>query len=1042
ESEGRLRSLIQSAPTVVLFLSPEGRILEFNAEAERLYGRSRNEALGMNYIDAFLPEEEREGVAADMREVLEGKPTLGFENEIVTGDGTRRLLSWNVGRVPDARERPAGIVAVGLDITERRRAEDLIRGQRDLAVSLSMAGSLEEGFRVALDAAISVSGMDCGGIYVVDDTTGALDMPLHKGLSPEFVGAVSHFGPDTPHARVVMAGNAVYTGYEALLEAPSAMEAREGLKAIGVIPMRHLERIVGCLNIASHSVDSVPESSRVALETIAGQIGGAIARLKAERELQESEEKFRSIVESSPMGIHLYELRPDGGLVFTGANPAADRILGVENSQFIGRTIEEAFPPAAESEIPERYRRAAADGEGWQTSQFAYEHGKISGAYDVYAFQTSPGKMATFFLDVTERELAAKAVRDAQEALRESERKFRGVVESSPMGIFETDRDGRVLYTNPQWRSITGMQIEESLGFGWTGALHPDDRERILAEWNDCLREKKGYSGRFRFVRPSGETRLVYTRTTPILDEAGEVVRHVGANEDITERERAVSALRESEERFRALTESTSDFVWETDAEDAYTYASPKVRDLLGYEPSEVVGRTPFDLMPPDEAERVRSVLAEIKSRAEPFSGLENTNVRRDGRQVVIETGGVPFFDDEGHLRGYRGIDRDITERKRAENELREAHDDLERRVEERTAELAEANEQLRRSEETYRSLVTHLPDAVTVTGPDGVIRYVSGHRAELHGVGSVDEMLGLRTADLVVPEDRERFDASLRQAFDTGAAEAAEFAVLRRDGSTFIAEESFGVLRGADGKPNSVVTVVRDVTGRKELERRLVESQRLEAVGRLAGGLAHDFNNLLTAIGGFANRILKKLRPENPLRADAAQIRKASDMAASLTSQLLAFSRRQIMQPVVLTLNEVLEDVEMMLQRLIGEDVELVIRRAPAPGLTLADPGQIGQVIVNLAVNARDAMPFGGSLTIETSDVEFGPEEAPDHPGVPPGEYVTVSVTDTGAGIPPDVLPHIFEPFYTTKEQGKGTGLGLSTVYGIVTQSGGHVRV
>jgi PAS domain S-box-containing protein len=1008
ESQGFVRTALDAQlDTFFLFEPATGSAVQWNRAFRDVSGYTDEEIAGLPAPDTYYGPEDLVRARDFMQYILkEGTGTI--ELELLCRDGRTVPTEYRVSVIRDEQGRPRHIISIGRDITERKRAEGALRDERARLESIIRTAPV--GIGVTVDRLIVE-----GNEYL----RAMVGFPMEEliGHSTRLV-----YVTDDEYERV---GAAIREGLAekgtALVE--TRFRRKDGADVdvlLSVAPIDPADPSRGLMNIFLDMTD----------------------RKRAEDALRESEGRFRSVVESSPMGIYLYELEPDGRLVVVGANPATDRILGVDNSKFIGMTIEEAFPPLAKSEVPGRYRRAAAYGEQWQTTEFAYEHEDISGAYDMYAFQTSPGKMAVMFLDVTERERAAKAVRDAQEALRESERKFRSVVEAAPMGMFETDAVGRVLYTNPKWCSITGMSHEDSLGFGWAGAIHPDDRDRILAEWDECLREKKGYSGRFRFVRPSGEVRLVYTRTTPILDEGGNVIRHVGANEDITERDRAVGALRESEERFRALTESTSDFVWEVDAEGVYTYVSPRVRELLGYEPGEVVGRTPFDLMPPDEAERVRDSYAAIKEAGEAFAGLENTNLHRDGRCVVIESGGVPFFDEEGRLRGYRGIDRDITERKHAEIELRKAHDELERRVEERTSELAEANRQLRRSEETYRSLVTHLPDAVTVTRPDGIIKYVSGHRAELHGASSVEEMLGRKTADLVVPHDRERFEASLRHALETGAAEAAEFSVLRRDGSTFIAEESFGVLRDSDGRPNSVVTVARDVTGRKELETRLVESQRLEAVGRLAGGLAHDFNNLLTAIGGFASRILKKIRPDTPIHADATQIRKASDMAASLTSQLLAFSRRQIMQPVILTLNEVLADIETMLRRLLGEDIELVITPQPALGLTMADSGQIGQVIVNLAVNARDAMPLGGVLTIKTAGVEFGAHEAADHPGVPPGEYVTVSVTDTGSGIPPDILPHIFEPFYTTKEKGKGTGLGLSTVYGIVTQSGGHMRV
>jgi two-component system, cell cycle sensor histidine kinase and response regulator CckA len=466
-----------------------------------------------------------------------------------------------------------------------------------------------------------------------------------------------------------------------------------------------------------------------------------------------------------------------------------------------------------------------------------------------------------------------------------------------------------------------------------------------------------------------------------------------------------------------AVVESSDAAIVSTNPDWVVETWNPAAERLFGYAAAEMVGRPILDLVPPDQHAESRRVMEHVRDggRVAPYEALR---VRKDGRLVPVLVNPWPVRDPAGAFVALAAIYTDLSDR--------------------------------RRSEARLRAVVSTMSDGLVVADPAGNLLDWNPAALGMHGFASVEEVRRhlsefQRTFVLTppggppLPLDQWPMSRVLRGETLTDL----ELHVRRLDvARDVVISYSGSPVRGPDGQVELAVLTLHDVTARRRLEEQYRQAQKMEAVGRLAGGVAHDFNNLLTVINGYSDLLIDALPPGDPTRNLLDEIRKAGERSAGLTRQLLAFSRKAVVAPRVLDLNALVVDLEGMLRRLVGEDVSLAVRTHPRLGVVRADAGQLEQVLMNLVVNARDAMPRGGRLTIETRNAELGEDYARAHAGVRPGKYVMLAVSDTGHGIPPDVLPHLFEPFFTTKEPGRGTGLGLATVHGIVQQAGGHVGV
>ncbi|UCC79233.1 MAG: PAS domain S-box protein [Candidatus Zixiibacteriota bacterium] len=641
KSEEKFRSLVHTARNVILYISPDHEILEFNPEAERVYGLKRNEVLGKNYLELCIPANERENVAKNFEKVLSGEPTIGFENRILTHDGQERIFLWNVNIIPDNTEdNPLGVIAIGYDITDRKKVENSIR---------------------------------------------------------------------------------------------------------------------------------------------------------------ESEQKFRNIAESSPMGMHFYRLEPDGKLTFEGANPAADKLLDLNNNQFVGKTIEEAFPGSIGTEIPEKYRAAASDGRTWQTEQVNYVDEKIKGAFQVVAFQTTKNRMAAMFFDITEQKIIEKE-------LKESEERFRSTFEQAAVGIAHVAPDGKFIRINQRFCAIVGYSKDELIRRTFQDITHPDDVQRDIGILHRMLSgDLKIHSIEKRYCRKDGAVVWVNLTTRLLRDQNNKPKYFISVIEDISDRKKAEDDLKKSEEKFRSLFEAASDsiFIVEMSSEGAkFVDCNSSTLEIFRCNSrKDVLGKCPADFSPEVQAdgrssiERVREIAAAaMKGQPQSFDWihcrLDKTPFDAEVTVNRIDIAGKPFM---------QVIVRDVTERKRAEEALRE-------------------------SEEKFRNVAEQSPNMIFINRR-GRIVYVNNRSAEILGY-SKDEFYSpdFDFLKLIAPEYAQMVKEKYERHLRGEDVEPYEYALLTKDGRKIEGIINTKIIQ-YEGE-NSLLGIVTDITDRKRAEEAIKESE------------------------------------------------------------------------------------------------------------------------------------------------------------------------------------------------------------------------
>ena len=808
-----------------------------------------------------------------------------------------------------------------------RQSEKLLRLQRDLGMALSATSDQIEALNLILDATCRIEGIDCGGIYLFDKTTGDLNLMVHRGLPAEFVEKASHYSNDSPQVQLVMSAKPIYGLFPQITCAKDAVCRDEGLRALAVIPILDKLKVIGALNLASHCHDKISEEARYAIESIAPQIGGVFGRLEAEASLRESQNDLQR------------------------AHDELERKVDIRTAE-LAKTNEEL-----KAEIAEHTRTEAK--------------------------------------------------------LRESEGNYRELFTAEPDAIIIADAESKkIVDANPSALQLYGYSYEEMSGL--SALALSAEPEKSLRHIEDIAREsvKSGPDGLVYRLhkRKNGAVFPVEIAWGSYSLKGRKLICAILRNN--AAREQAEAALKQSEQNYRLLIENQTDMVVKVDTQGRFLFVSPSYCEKFGKTEEELLGQTFFPLVHPDDRAATSAAMEDLYRP--PYTAyVEQRAMTKDGWRWLawVDTA---ILKENKEVEAIIGVGRDVTKRKIAQDAL---------------------------EAEKERLAVTlqSIGDGVITTDREGTITLINKVAENLTGWAE-HSALGQpidQVFHIVNEQSHERCENPVQKVIESGqiVGLANNTKLIRKDGKEVIIADSGAPIISKEGDVLGVVLVFRDITEKRRMHQEILKIQKLESLGVLAGGIAHDFNNFLTGIIGNLSLVKLDITPQSKIYDSVKNMESAALRAKDLTQQLLTFSKGgKPVKSVVHLPDLATESVAFALR---GSNLKCHYAFKPDLKLVEVDEGQIGQVLNNLVINAVQATPQGGLIDVSAENVLVGV----DNPmNLRPGQYVKLTLTDQGTGIPRGHIDRIFDPYFSTKQ--KGSGLGLTVAYSIIDKHDGRITL
>jgi two-component system cell cycle sensor histidine kinase/response regulator CckA len=983
ENEQRLQLALSAAGLGFWERNLRTGVTVISGEFARLHGLTPDHPslTHEEYLELVHPDD-RNRMNEQYRQSLEETHFWDTEFRVVWPD---RSVHWILAKgqvLPDNLGRPVRLAGIVMDVTERKRVEE----QRSRLASIVQ--SCEDAiFSKDLDGGILSwnAGAEKLFGYTADEIIGKSISLL---LPPEHL-------PELPNILGRIRSGARLEHYEV------TRMRKDGSRvdiSVTISPIKDSAGVlVGNCGIARDITD----------------------RKQAEAALKESQQRYKEVFDFTSECIFLIDVTSDGRFKFASFNPAEEKAVGFSSAEVSGRFVEEVLGEQVANTVLPHYRHCLELGTVISYEvELALPIGRRHFHTNLIPLRNPTGRiyrMVGMARDVT-------GYKQTEEALRISQQRLELAQEAGGIATWDWDIVANQKHCSKEYWRLYGLPERDvaPMPEEWLQSVHPEDRARVREERNRALDGTGHYNTEFRVVWPNGTIHWLLGKGEVFRDSNGKPIRMLGVNMDINERKYADQALRESEERFRNMADTAPVMIWVAGTDKVLTFFNKTWLNFVGRTLEQEIDNGWVQSVHPDDVERCFASYCASFDAREPFH-IEYRLRRADGEYRWVLCSGVPRFASGGVFAGYIGSDIDITDVKRAEQEL-------------------VLNQALRESEEKYHSIVETMTEGVWILDHDDRTTFVNQQMAAMLGY-SVEQVLGRHLLDF---KDEEARPIALQrlERRRQGITEQYDSTFQTSDGRRLTVLISTRPLWDSDGCYAGTLGIITDITERSLLEERLHQANKMEAIGRLAGGVAHDFNNLLTVINGYSDLLLRNSNVGDRTHVQLSEIRSAGQRAQELTNQILSFSRNQMRATDTLNLRSVIEDAEEMLRRMIGEDIELVTIFDPCLGNVRADRTEVIQVLLNLAVNARDAMPTGGTLTFALANVEVDEKDVRTYPGTRPGAHVLLTVTDTGFGMDAQIQKHLFEPFFTTKKVGKGTGLGLATVYGIVSQSDGWIQV